>query len=86
MASGLLAGRTRPSDAWEPSYDAAAELRRRWIEDQDAETCDEVVQRIGGMHLPQRWAHCTMLVGRTARWVIEIAEADRTTPPSPAEG
>lgn len=76
MASGLLAGRTSPKDAWEPSYDAAAELRRRWMDDQEAETCDEVVTRIGGMHLPERWAHCTMLVGRTARWVIEIAEAE----------
>lgn len=74
MASGLLTGRTAPSDEWEPSYDAAAQLRRRWIDDQDAETCDEVVKRIGGMHLPERWAHCTMLVGRTARWVIEVAE------------
>ena len=37
-------------------------------------SCDEVVVRIGGMHLPERWAHCTMLVGRTARWVVEIAE------------
>jgi hypothetical protein len=44
------------------------------MDDQDAETCDDVVSRIGGMHLPERWAHCTMLVGRTARWVIEIAE------------
>lgn len=74
MASGLVTGRTSPSQAWEPSYDAASELRRRWIEDQNAETCDEVVRRIGGMHLPERWAHCTMLVGRTARWVVEIIE------------
>jgi C_GCAxxG_C_C family probable redox protein len=74
MASGLVAGRSSAQDEWEPSYDAAGELRRRWIEDQDAETCDDVVTRIGGMHLPERWAHCTMLVGRTARWVIEIAE------------
>ncbi len=73
MASGLLTGRVGPEDAWESSYDAASELRRRWIEDQDAETCDEVVKRIGGMHLPERWAHCTMLVGRTARWVVEVA-------------
>lgn len=74
MALGLMTGRTGLDDAWEPSYDAAAELRRRWIDDQQAQSCDEVVKRIGGMHLPQRWAHCTMLVGRTARWVIEIAE------------
>lgn len=74
MASGLFTGRSAPSDAWEPSYDAAGELRTRWMADQSAETCDEVVTRIGGMHLPERWAHCTMLVGRTARWVIEIAE------------
>lgn len=74
MAVGLLAGRAEPDDEWEPSYDAAAELRRRWVEDQDAQSCDEVVERIGGMHLPQRWAHCTVLVGTTARWVVQIAE------------
>ena len=74
MSLGLLAGRESADDPWEPSYFAAAELRRRWVEDQEAESCDEVVSRIGGMHLPQRWAHCTDLVGRTARWVIEIAE------------
>ncbi|MDZ4168104.1 MAG: C-GCAxxG-C-C family protein [Coriobacteriia bacterium] len=74
MAIGLTGGRLDADDAWEPSYEGAAELRRRWVEDQDAESCDEVVKRIGGMHLPERWAHCTMLVGRTARWVVEIAE------------
>ena len=76
MACGLIAGRVAADDPWEPSYEAAAELRRRWVTDQDAETCDEVVKRIGGMHLPERWAHCTMLVGRTARWVVEMAEEE----------
>jgi C_GCAxxG_C_C family probable redox protein len=74
MATGLFAGRVSPSDAWEPSYEAAAELRRRWIADQQAETCDEVAARLGGMASPERWAHCALLVGRTARWVIEMAE------------
>jgi C_GCAxxG_C_C family probable redox protein len=74
MASGLVAGRTSPDEDWEPSYDAAGELRRRWVEDQGAVSCNEVVERIGGMHVPERWAHCTMLVGRTARWVMEISE------------
>jgi len=76
MAAGLLAGREAPTDHWEPSYDAASELRDRWIEDQDARTCDEVVTAIGGMHLQARWAHCTLLVGRNARWVVEIAERE----------
>jgi len=76
MAAGLLAGREAPTDRWEPSYDAAAELRARWVEDQDAESCDEVVKRIGRMRDPARWAHCTLLVGSTARWVIEIAERE----------
>jgi len=79
MASGLVAGRTSPEEAWEPSYDAAGELRRRWVEDQSATSCDEVVARTGGMDSPERWAHCTMLVGRTARWVIEIAEQSEPT-------
>jgi C_GCAxxG_C_C family probable redox protein len=72
MALGLVSGRGSAQDPWEPSYFAAAELRRRWVEDQDAESCEEVVARIGGMHLPERWAHCTALVGRTARWAVEI--------------
>ena len=74
MALGLTTGRTGPEEAWEPAYYGAAELRRRWVDDQEAQSCDEIVKRIGGMHLPERWAHCTMLVGRTARWVVEIAE------------
>lgn len=76
MAIGLLAGRESADEPWDPSYYASAELRRRWVEDQQAETCDEVVARIGGMRLPQRWAHCTLLVGRTARWVVEIGERE----------
>ncbi len=76
MAAGLLAGRETAQDLWEPSYDAAAELRARWVDDQDAETCDEVVRRIGRMRDPERWAHCTLLVGTTARWVVEIAERE----------
>lgn len=76
MAAGILAGRTSADDRWEPSYDAAAELRARWMADQDAERCDEVVARIGDMGDPARWAHCTLLVGRTARWVVEIAERE----------
>ncbi len=77
MALGLVGGRRGPEDPWEPSYYAAGELRRRWTEDQDAETCDEVVSRIGDMDDPERWAHCTRLVGRTAEWVIEIADSGR---------
>lgn len=72
MASGIVLGRERAEDAWEPSYEAAAELRRRWIEFEGAETCDEVARRHGGMSAPQRWAHCAELVGLAARWVIEI--------------
>ncbi len=74
MASGMFTGRTSPQQPWEPSYSAAGELRRRWVEDQQAETCDEVVARIGDMDDPARWAHCAMLVGRSARWVVEILE------------
>lgn len=74
MSVGLLSGREGPDDAWEPSYDAAGELRRRFEADQDATTCDEIVARIGDMDLPARWAHCAGLVGRNARWVVEIAE------------
>ena len=75
MALGLVLGRTSTEDPWQPSYYGAAELRRRWIEDQSAETCDEVVSRIGDMDAPERWVHCAHLVGSTARWVVEIADA-----------
>jgi C_GCAxxG_C_C family probable redox protein len=74
MAIGLSSGRVSPQESWEPSYYATAELRRRWVEDQRAESCDEVVQRIGTMDMPERWEHCTALVGRTARWVVEISQ------------
>lgn len=74
MALGMLTGRVGPADAWEPSYDGAGELRRRFVDDQEAATCDEIVRRIGGMHLPERWAHCAVLCGSAARWVVEIAE------------
>lgn len=76
MAVGLLAGRDGPDDAWQPSYDAAGELRRRFSDDQDATTCDEIVARIGDMDAPARWAHCAELVGHSARWVVEIAERE----------
>jgi C_GCAxxG_C_C family probable redox protein len=74
MAAGLLTGRTTPKDAWEPVYDFAGQLRRRFVADQDADTCDAIVTRIGDMDDPRRWAHCALLVGRCARWVVEIAE------------
>jgi C_GCAxxG_C_C family probable redox protein len=74
MAAGLLTGRNGPQDDWEPVYDFAGELRRRFVADQDAETCDAIVARIGDMDDPERWAHCADLVGRCARWVVEIAE------------
>lgn len=75
MAGGLICGRSSPDEDWEPSYQAAAELRRRFVESEDAGTCDEIVARIGDMSDAARWAHCTELVGRCARWVVEIAEA-----------
>jgi C_GCAxxG_C_C family probable redox protein len=80
MAAGLLGGREGPDDAWEPSYDAAGELRRRFVADQNATDCGEVVTRIGDMDSPERWAHCAELVGRSARWVVEIAETEGWLP------
>ena len=74
MAAGLLTGRRGPDDAWEPVYNFAGELRRRFIADQEADTGDAIVARIGDMGDPARWAHCALLVGRCARWVVEIAE------------
>lgn len=74
MASGIFVGRDGPDDSWEPVYDAAGELRRRFVLDQSATTCDEVARRMGGMHKPERWAHCAGLVGKCARWTVEMAE------------
>lgn len=72
MAAGIFSGRTEPQDAWEPVYDAAGELRRRFVQDQDASTCDEIARRHGGMRMPERWAHCTVLCGTMAAAVVEI--------------
>ncbi len=72
MACGIALGRDDVHDPWEPSYDAAAELRRRWTEFERAQTCAEVAERHGGMESPERWAHCAELVGLAARWVVEI--------------
>lgn len=74
MASGIVLGRRAASDPWEPSYDAAAELRRRWVSYEQATTCHEVAERHGGMSAPERWAHCAVLVGLAARWVIELVD------------
>ncbi|MCX8007297.1 MAG: C-GCAxxG-C-C family protein [Coriobacteriia bacterium] len=73
MATGIVFGREHACDPWEPSYDAAGELRRRWVAYEGAETCSEVAERHGGMESPRRWAHCAELVGLAARWVVEIA-------------
>jgi len=74
MAMGLVGGRTSAQDAWEPVWDATAALRERFEADQGTTLCDPISDAHGGMNHPLRWAHCTELVGRTARWVIEIAE------------
>jgi len=74
MAMGLVGGRTSAEDAWEPVWDATASLRGRFEADQHTTLCDPISDAHGGMDHPLRWAHCTDLVGRTARWVIEIAE------------
>ena len=74
MAAGLLTGRRGPQDAWEPVYDFAGELRRRFVAEQGADTCNAIVTRVGDMGDPARWAYCALLVGRCARWVVEIAE------------
>lgn len=77
MAMGLLGGRTDPTDPWEPVWDATAELRLRFELDQRTTNCEPISSAHGGMSHPRRWAHCTELVGRTARWVVEIAEENR---------
>lgn len=76
MSVGMLSGRGGPSDSWEPSYYAAGELRGRFVEDQSSDNCNDIAERFGGMRHPERWAHCTELTGRCARWVVEIAEAE----------
>lgn len=79
MACGIVLGRCHAGDPWEPSYDAAAELRRRWTEFERAHTCAEVAARHGGMGSPQRWAHCAELVGLAARWAIEVVREHETS-------
>lgn len=74
MAMGLLGGRTSAQEPWEPIWDATAELRSRFEADQGTTLCAPISSACGGMSNPARWAHCTELVGRTARWTVEIAE------------
>lgn len=75
MAMGILGGRESADEPWQPAWDATAALRERFHAEEGTTTCDVISDRHGGMRHPQRWAHCTGLVGRTARWVVEIAEA-----------
>lgn len=74
MALGILGGRDAADEPWQPVWDATTQLRRNFFEDQGTTECDPISERHGGMRHPQRWAHCTDLVGRTARWVIESAQ------------
>lgn len=74
IAAGLLCGRRSAADAWEPVWEFAGELESRFVADQDADTCAVIVDRIGEMDDPARWAHCGELSGRCARWVVEIAQ------------
>ncbi|MCG2807058.1 MAG: C-GCAxxG-C-C family protein [Coriobacteriia bacterium] len=74
MAMGLVGGRTGSEQPWEPIWEATATLRSRFAQDQGTTLCDPISESHGGMDHPLRWAHCTELVGRTARWVVEIAE------------
>ncbi len=76
MAIGALAGRRGPDDPWEPSYDAAAEVYRRFEDLEDTWTCAVIAERHGGMRHPARWGHCAELCGACAGWVIEIAERE----------
>lgn len=74
MAMGLLGGRTEATQPWEPIWDATAKLREEFATDQSTTLCEPISEAHGGMDHPLRWAHCTDLVGRTAAWVVRIAE------------
>ncbi|MHB9004654.1 MAG: C-GCAxxG-C-C family protein [Coriobacteriia bacterium] len=74
MALGILGGRESADEAWQPVWDATTTLRRNFFHDQGSTECDPISERHGGMRHPQRWAHCTDLVGRTAGWVVETAQ------------
>lgn len=74
MAMGLVGGRTAAGQPWEPVWDATDALRARFAADQDTTFCGPISESHGGMDHPERWAHCTDLVGRTAGWVVRIAQ------------
>jgi C_GCAxxG_C_C family probable redox protein len=75
MAIGLLAGRTRPDHAWEPSTGAAAELRRRFAETCGGTSCDAVICEFEGMDAPGRHEHCARVCARTTSLILEIARS-----------
>lgn len=75
MAIGLLAGRTHPDHAWEPSTGAAAEFRRRFAEECGGSSCGEVISGFADMSSPGRHEHCARVCGSATQLLFEIAEA-----------
>lgn len=75
MAIGLLAGRTHPEHAWEPSTGAAAEFRRRFAEECGGTSCESVICEFVDMDAPGRHEHCARVCGSATGLLFEIAEA-----------
>jgi len=74
MAVGLLAGRTRTDGAWEPSTDAAEEIRRAFIKKHGSASCARLTRPFGGMCGEGRHEHCARLTGDVSAMVVRIAE------------
>jgi C_GCAxxG_C_C family probable redox protein len=74
MALGLLCGRDDGSGDWKTSQTAAAELHRRFRAEFGGPCCRSIVRRFGGMEGHGRHEHCTVVTGRTAALVFEVAE------------
>ncbi|MDZ4177904.1 MAG: C-GCAxxG-C-C family protein, partial [Coriobacteriia bacterium] len=74
MACGLLAGRTHTAGAWEPSTDAAEEIRRAFRTEHGSVSCNCLIRPFGGMDGEGRHAHCARLTGATSAMVVRIAE------------
>ena len=74
MAVGLFAGRESAAEAWEPSFYPTRELHDRFRAAFKASCCRTMVRPYGGMDGEGRHAHCAVVTGTAAGWVVEIAE------------
>ena len=76
MSMGLFAGRESLADPWEPSFFPSGALHDKFRSAFKASCCRTIVRPFGGMEGEGRHAHCAVVTGAAAGWVVEIAETN----------